>query len=144
MERGGEEVGREGWKNNQMSEKKMRDKGRQKVDGDRWVRDTSRLLCERGPYRFLMILCTMSSVVKPLPLSTVRKIPLFLGSWDTHNNMQSHKKTDNHTRILQNRQTHSQYSQHKGLQCPCQETPLSSHDTPGPPTTSDIIIGSII
>lgn len=107
MERGGEEVGREGWKNNQMSEKKMRDKGRQKVDGDGWVRDTSRLLCERGPYRFLMILCTMSSVVKPLPLSTVRKIPLFLGSWDTHNNMQSHKKTDNHTRILQNRQTHT-------------------------------------
>lgn len=30
-----EDVGREGWKNNQMSEKKMRDKGRQKVDGDR-------------------------------------------------------------------------------------------------------------
>lgn len=89
-----EEVGREGWKNNQMSEKKMRDKGRQKVDGDRWVRDTSRLLCERGPYRFLMILCTMSSVVKPLPLSTVRKIPLFLGSWDTH----THTITCNHTK----------------------------------------------
>lgn len=86
-------------------------------------------------YLFLMILCTMASVVRLFPLSTVRRIPLLLGSCALIKQvrMKMTQVTVMHQCVGGGGDGGGGFLQHMGQICPCQGIFLSSHDTQDPP-----------
>lgn len=101
------------------------------------------IFCQRwqelcSSHLFLIILCTIASVVRLFPLSTVRRIPFLLGScvrWKHHKMSLIY-----HLSVLHRKEEDRAFEavQHKGRIHPCQDIFLSSHDTQDPPTDKKI------
>lgn len=82
-------------------------------------------------YLFLIILCTMASVVRLFPLSTVRRIPLLLGSCTSIK--QPQVKTAQITVMNQGGSGWGGFLQHTGQIRPCPGRFLSFRDIQDPP-----------
>lgn len=83
-------------------------------------------------YLFLIILCTMASVVRPFPLSTVRRIPLLLGSCTPIKQLQM-KMTQVTVMHPGGGGVRVGFLQHTGQIHPCPGRFLSSRDIQDPP-----------
>lgn len=79
---------------------------------------------------FLIIRCTMASVVRPFPLSTIRRIPLLRGSWTSIK--QAQVKTSQ-IAVMHQGWGMGGLLQRTGQIRPCPDISLSSRDKRGPP-----------